>query len=42
MCGNTNPDASLEFLRNNFKPNEINVKKIKRGLVSQKKWQSVV
>ncbi|MBT3938490.1 MAG: adenosylmethionine decarboxylase [Pelagibacterales bacterium] len=37
MCGNTNPDASLAFLRNNFKPNEINVKKIKRGLVSQKK-----
>ena len=33
MCGNTDPDLSLELLKNRFKPNKIRVKKIKRGLV---------
>ena len=35
MCGNTNPDVSLVFLKNKFKPNKISVKKLKRGLISR-------
>ena len=35
MCGNTDPDLSLELLKNRFKPNKISVKKVKRGLVSK-------
>ena len=35
MCGNTDPDLSLELLKSNFKPNKVSVKKMKRGLVSQ-------
>ena len=35
MCGNTDPDLSLELLKSKFKPNKVSVKKMKRGLVSQ-------
>jgi S-adenosylmethionine decarboxylase len=35
MCGNTDPDLSLEFLKRKFKPNKVSIKKIKRGLISQ-------
>tara|TARA_B100000686_G_scaffold54455_1_gene58669 strand:+ start:14779 stop:15186 length:408 start_codon:yes stop_codon:yes gene_type:complete len=33
MCGNTDPDLSLNFLKNELKPEKIKVKIIKRGLV---------
>ena len=35
MCGNTNPDLSLGLLKKEFQPSKIDVKKMKRGLVSQ-------
>ena len=33
MCGKTYPDLSLNYLKNELKPEKIKVKKIKRGLV---------
>jgi len=33
MCGKTDPNLSLAFLKNELKPRRIKVKKIKRGLV---------
>lgn len=35
MCGETNPDLSLKVLENEFKPTKINIKKMKRGLISK-------
>ena len=35
MCGNINPDLSLGLLKKEFQPSKIDVKKMKRGLVSQ-------
>ena len=33
MCGNTDPDLTLNLLKKELKPSRINVKKIKRGLI---------
>ncbi len=33
MCGNTDPDLSLNLLKTELKPSRIKVKKIKRGLI---------
>lgn len=33
MCGKTDPDLSLNYLKNELKPERIKVKKIKRGLI---------
>ena len=35
MCGQTNPELSLDVLKTEFQPSKIIVKKEKRGLVSQ-------
>ena len=34
MCGNTNPELSLNFLKEKFKPSKVEIKKLKRGLIS--------
>ena len=34
MCGNTNPESSLNFLKKKFKPRKIEIKKLKRGIIS--------
>ena len=34
MCGNTNPESSLNFLKKKFKPKKIEIKKLKRGIIS--------
>ena len=34
MCGNTNPELSLNFLKKKFKPRKVEIKKLKRGLIS--------
>ena len=34
MCGNTNPESSLNFLKKKFKPSKVEIKKLKRGLIS--------
>ena len=34
MCGKTDPDLSLNLLKTELRPKKIEVKKIKRGLMS--------
>ena len=34
MCGSTNPDLSLNFLKKEFNAKKVNVKKLKRGLIN--------
>ena len=34
MCGKTNPELSLNFLKKTFKPKKIDIKKLKRGIIS--------
>lgn len=34
MCGNTNPELSLDFLTKTFKPKKVDIRKLKRGIIS--------
>ena len=34
MCGNTNPELSLNFLKKKFKPSKVEIKRLKRGLIN--------